>query len=304
MEKKDSNLNEAKYQRLVEGLGDNFFVYSHDTKGVFDYVSSSITKMLGYSISDFTAHYSKYLTKNPFNKEVDKYTALSIRGIKQAPYLVEIYHKNGSIKVLEVNEIPIKDELGKVISVEGIAHDITKQYSTEHELRENEEKFKIIFNGVQDAIYFHEIPSKENIRGRFLEVNQAAIDRMGYTRKEFLEMDPINIDDAEAAKKVIPNITKELKEKGYAVFEMVHVAKTGKRIPVEINSRIVNTRDGLMMLSVARDLTARKKIDSELKEKVEEMEKLNNFMVGRELKMVELKAKIAALEEQNKKLNK
>ncbi len=48
------------------------------------------------------------------------------------------------------------------------------------------------------------------------------------------------------------------------------------------------------------DITAEKEITEEIKEKKEELEKINKFMTGRELKMIELKAKIKELEEKLK----
>lgn len=94
--------SEAKYGRLIENLHENHFFYSHDTKGMFTYISPSITKILGYSPGEFLTHYSEYMTDNPMNKEVIRHTGLSISGIKQPPYEVELYHKDGSIKTLKV----------------------------------------------------------------------------------------------------------------------------------------------------------------------------------------------------------
>jgi len=119
--------SEEKYRRLVENLKEEYFFYSHDITGVFDYLSPSITNILGYSLKEFLAHYTEYLTDNPLNDEVVKHTDLSILGIQQPSYEVEIYHKDGSIKRLEVTEVPIFNDEGQVIAVEGIAHDITER---------------------------------------------------------------------------------------------------------------------------------------------------------------------------------
>jgi PAS domain S-box-containing protein len=93
---------------------------------VFQYISPSITDVLGYSQKEFLSHYTEYLTDDPINAEVINHTDLSIMGIKQPPYEVEIYHKDGSIKRLQVLEVPILNPVGQVISIEGIAHDITE----------------------------------------------------------------------------------------------------------------------------------------------------------------------------------
>jgi PAS domain-containing protein len=75
----------------------------------------------------------KYLTDNPINKKVVKYTKLSIQGIKQPPYEVEIFHKDGSVYTLEVSEYPVFDQEDRVCFVDGIAHDITKRIQAEKE---------------------------------------------------------------------------------------------------------------------------------------------------------------------------
>lgn len=70
------------------------------------------------------------MTDTPGNKEVIKHTDLSINGIKQPPYEVEIYHKDSSIRTLRVQEVPVFDN-HNVIAVEGIAEDITEHKHTE-----------------------------------------------------------------------------------------------------------------------------------------------------------------------------
>ena len=117
--------SEEKYIRLIENLQENYFFYSHDTAGVFTYLSSAITNILGYTTEEFLTHYSEYMTDNPDNKKVIRHTDLSIEGVKQPPYELEIYHKDGSVRTLKVQEVPVFDKDHKVIAVEGIAEDIT-----------------------------------------------------------------------------------------------------------------------------------------------------------------------------------
>jgi hypothetical protein len=50
-------------------------------------------------------------------------------------------------------------------------------------------------------------------------------------------------------------------------------------------------------LGIMHDVTDRKKSEGEIREKIEEMEQLNQLMVGREIKMSELKNRVRELEE-------
>lgn len=123
---KDETLakSEAKYRRLVEGIQDEYFLYSHDTDGYFTYVSPSITKVLGYSQEEFLTHYVEYLTDTDMAAVV-RHNQQAIRGHQQNPYQYQIFHKDGSVRTLKVVETPVTGADGKVIAVEGIAHDIT-----------------------------------------------------------------------------------------------------------------------------------------------------------------------------------
>jgi len=127
--------SEEKYRRLVESLRQEYFFYSHGLDGIFQYVSPSIKNVLGYTQEQFLTHYTEYLTENPINEEVIEHTNLGIQGKQQLPYEVEIYHQDGSVHRLEVSEVPILDDEGKVTAVEGIAHDITDRWQAKMQLQ-------------------------------------------------------------------------------------------------------------------------------------------------------------------------
>ncbi len=126
-------VSEQKYRRLIEALRGNYFFYTHDESGVFSYISPSITSVLGYSPEDFKNNFAEYLTQRDINNDLMHFAEQSMKGTGQPPYEIEICHKNGSIHRLEITEVPILNSDGQVLSVEGIAHDITQRIKTQEE---------------------------------------------------------------------------------------------------------------------------------------------------------------------------
>ena len=124
-----------KYRKLEENIGSVFFLYSHDINGNFTYVSPSVQSILGYTREEFLTNVDQYLTENPINKKAIQHTELSILGHQQPRYKLEIYKKNCELRLLEVLESPSFDERGNVISVDGIAQDITDKHRMEQEIR-------------------------------------------------------------------------------------------------------------------------------------------------------------------------
>ncbi len=153
--------SEEKYRRLIENLSDKFFFYSHNTDGVFTFFSNSVQNALGYTPEEFMTHYTKYLTDNPINENVKHHSELSIQGIVQPLYEVDIYCKDGSIKTLEVSEVPVFNEQSHVVSVDGIAHDITERKQTEEKLRQSELKWQYALTGSQDGVWDWNVVTNE-----------------------------------------------------------------------------------------------------------------------------------------------
>ena len=116
----------AKHQRLVDNLVETF-LYRHNANGVFTYVSSSVTQVLGYESEEFLLHFTEYLTDHPANQDAVKHSAQSLRGSQQPPYEMQIRRKDGSVRWLEVSEAPVRGPDQTVVAVEGVAHDITER---------------------------------------------------------------------------------------------------------------------------------------------------------------------------------
>jgi PAS domain S-box-containing protein len=123
----------------------------------------------------------------------------------------------------------------------------------------SDDMFRYIFDSASDAIFIHDST------GHIIEVNEAACERLGYSRDELLEMTPMDFNTPEQVQKV-PQRVKELCQKGYIRFETGHVARDGKVIPVEIISRTMEYGGERRLISIARDITEHRWAEDALRE--------------------------------------
>ncbi len=119
--------SESQYRHIIESLRHHYIFYRYNTSGIFTYVSESVYTILGYTPDEFLNYFTQYLTEAPINQKVQKHTKNSLLGLQQAPFLMELYHKDGSIYTFEVTEHPTFDEQGEIIGVEGLIKDVTNK---------------------------------------------------------------------------------------------------------------------------------------------------------------------------------
>jgi PAS domain S-box-containing protein len=144
-----------------------------------------------------------------------------------------------------------------------IIKDISERKKSEIELRESESKFKMLFNNANDAVFVTQL-SNEKSYGDFIEVNEVALTRLGYTKEEFLQLSPSAIVSQKSMDDFNLNMEKLFKE-GHVIFDLVHRAKDKKLIPVEINSHLFFYNEKPTVLSIARDITERKQAEEKLR---------------------------------------
>lgn len=118
---------------------------------------------------------------------------------------------------------------------------------------------RTILGNLNDAVFLHDID------GNVLFVNDAACSRLGYTEDELLAMSLQDFDSPDSAAKIQERI-EQLEAEGELVFESTHVRSDGEEIPVEVNATTLSYEGEPAVLSVARDITERKKRESALVE--------------------------------------
>lgn len=151
--------------------------------------------------------------------------------------------------------------------------DITQQTIAETELRSSEQQYRVLFSAINDALFVHKI-NDDGSFGNFYQVNDVACERLGYSYEELMQMSPDDIDAAEAPKVKKEELKKFIKNRESTIFEMVHVAKSGKHIPVEIHATFFRYNSDNAVFSLARDITERKKAEEQLKESRRTLQKV------------------------------
>ncbi|MCR8559757.1 PAS domain-containing protein [Mucilaginibacter sp. BJC16-A38] len=124
------------------------------------------------------------------------------------------------------------------------------------DFKKSEEKYQSLIEQASDAIYILDF------QGNFTDVNASMCKMTGYTKEELLHLSIESIIDPEELK-VDPLPKKMDKTDGSVIRERRFVSKTKTIFTVEVNVKRFSD-DSIMV--IARDITGRKKMESELRE--------------------------------------
>jgi len=113
--------------------------------------------------------------------------------------------------------------------------------------------------------------------GKYLLVNDKAVQMLGYSKEEFMKMSPRDIVPEEIAKIIMPDVLKKLLKHGEATFESENRKKDGSIYPVEVSVRAFHYKGRDVDLSIVRDITERKRVEDSLKK---EKQRLANIIEG------------------------
>jgi PAS domain S-box-containing protein len=183
--------------------------------------------------------------------------------------------KNGEIFWLEQKTIHNYDDVGNLLSIEGIARDITHQKKIENELREREQKYRLLFNQSAEGIYLHDL------KGNIIDANNEAVHQSGYSKEELLNLTVFDFLPADRKREDIIHQWTHRPPGTSVTQETQHIHKSGKIYPVEITATNVFFGSEELILVTVRDITERKKIEKMEKENLERMATIiNNIDTG------------------------
>ncbi len=173
--------------------------------------------------------------------------------------------RDGQEVWIESLTVPVLDEHGKAVGVEGITRDITGRKRAEEALRESEQNFRLLAEHAQDMVWrMRQAPAR-----RYEYVSPAVADMTGYTPEEWYA-------DPDLGRKIVhPEdwhlIADERAQTDAGARSSVvrWIRKDGSVIWVEARWTEVEDGDGNIIgtQGIARDITERKRAEEALQER-------------------------------------
>jgi PAS domain S-box-containing protein len=251
------------FQTMTEGVALHELVY--DENGI----------PLDYVILDTNPAYERY-TGIKAEDTIGK-KASELYGTGKPPYF-DIYERvatSGQPTAFETYFDPMKKyffisafSLGKG-KFATVFEDITERKRTEEELRDSEERLRILFEYAPDAYYLNDS------KGNFIDGNIAAEKMIGYKKNELIGENFLKL-------KVLPpqQIPKAAKHLALNVLgrpsgqdEFTLIRKDGSRVQTEIRTYPVKIKGKSMVLGIARDITLRKRTEKALRKAHDDLER-------------------------------
>jgi PAS domain S-box-containing protein len=266
------NESERRFRELADLLPQ--VVYEADAEGVLAYANRIAFDLFGYTREEFT----RGLTILQMIAPVDRQRAEeALRGVLDGTrqmghgeeYLAR--RKDGDTFPVSIYSSPVIRD-GKIKGHRGIIIDITASRKAEEALFESEEKYRLVVENSNDAIYIH--------RGdRLIFVNRRASELSGYTADELLMMDLWDL--------VHPDDRARLQEAARRRF-------AGKEVPAFFTARIITksgeVRDGGFfvdmviyqgtpaIIGIVRDITEEKLAEAAIRESEERYRRSDQFL--------------------------
>ena len=205
---------------------------------------------------------------------------MEMAGKAQSALELKRVRKDGSMIDVHLWTASLLDANGEIIGNMGILADITARKRAEEALRASEANYRTIFNGVNDGIGVVDMAT-----GNFLDVNQKWLEMTGFTAEEArgLNVGALCLPGAEfTAEDAYQRVQAAVRE-GPQLFEWQAQTKDGRPHWVEVNLRraVINGQDRL--LTVVRDITARKRAEEKLRRQAELLDLAHDAIIVRDL---------------------
>ena len=262
--------SERRWRSLTEALPQ--LVWTATPDGSCDYFSTQWTQHTGVPQGELLGW--RWLeTLHPDDRERTRRAWTSaVQGPGAYDVEYRVRRSDGAFRWFKTRGVPIRDSEGNIFKWFGTCTDITDLRRIEEALRESEERFRGTFENAAVGI------AHVDVSGRFLRVNEKLCDILGYTREELLALkfqdvtfpDDLNADLEQLAPLLRGELPSFSRDKRY-------LRKDGFIVWVAVSDAVQRDAAGgpLYTISVARDISHRKRLEAEFRHAREVAEAAN-----------------------------
>lgn len=274
----DRKLYEEKIKILEKAVEQSpVSVIITDLDGRIQYVNKKFTMVTGYSFNEVHNKNPNILKSGlqPESFYKNLWDTILSGNVWQGE--LQNKKKNGALFWEQAIISPISNSDGSISHFVAVKEDITDRKLKDELIRENQEKFRLIFDNSNEALFL----TKPD--GSIVAANPAACRMFQYSEHELIQYGKNAIIDVSDPR--LDSLLKERSSTGRALGEVTFIRKNGEKFIGELSSSVFKDKDGNLKTStIVRDITERKKFEQDLidsKEKAEEISRLkSNFLAN------------------------
>ncbi|MBI9088568.1 MAG: PAS domain S-box protein [Desulfobacterium sp.] len=263
--------SEERYRSVVENSPMGIAIINDDSQYIF--ANNEFCNMSGYRKEQIIGKpFFFMLTGKSKELAVERFSKRH-RG-EDVPdfYEFSFIHKNGELRNGQISSVVYKDSKGHTNSLIQVL-DITQRKRDEEKIKENDKKYRTLFESSVDAISILDVNT-----GTFIDCNTAALKVYEIkTRSDFIGLTPARMSPKfQANGKSSQDLAQEYIQtafmEGSIIFEWLHLNRNGKQFPVMISLSAMLLGDKKLVIAITRDITDRKKTEKEREKLITELQ--------------------------------
>ena len=248
--------NERRFKALVQHAADVIVVVEG---GRFSYVSPAFHDILGYAPESLPALAGADLVHPEDGDPLARAVAGAGGGVTAVEVRLRTAQGHWRWFDARVTDLRADADVGGVVAN---LRDIDDRKRAEGALRASESSFRLLFASNPQPMWVHSRSSS-----RFLEVNDAAIDHYGYSRRDFLAMTIAEIRPPADHEALWESVTGPRPALQHGTVR--HVRRDGGVIEVEMASHELRFEDEDAVLVAVTDVTERNALERQLRQQAE-----------------------------------
>jgi PAS domain S-box-containing protein len=286
----------AYAESLIKDAPDPVFV--SDLEGKILQANDAVSELLGFRQDEVLEQsLSRFISPEETREFMAALDEVVERGVTRNAVL-NPRAATGEVIPTSLNAAALRDADGKVIGAIGVLRDM-------RELDKARAYAERLIEDAPDPVFV------SDLEGKILQANEAVSQLLGFRKDEVVEQSLSRFISPEETREFTAAV-REVVEKGVTRNARLNPRSAGGEIiPTTLNASALRDADGKVIgaIGILRDMRAYEQVvrdleqsKSELQEKILDLEKFEEVVVGRELKMIALEKELESLRIESEKL--
>src|SRR5947199_349977 len=273
-------------------------VFVSDLEGRILQANEAVSELLGFRQDELLEQsLSRLISPEETREFMDALDEVVERGVTRNARL-NSRSASGEVIPTSLNASALRGPDGKVIGAIGILRDM-------RELDEARRYAESLIKNAPDPVFV------SNLEGKILQANDAVSQLLGFRQRALLQQSLSRFISPEETREFTAAM-REVVARGVTRNARLNPrSASGEIIPTTLNASALRDADGKLIgaIGILRDMRAYERVvrdlrasQAELQEKILDLEKFEEVVVGRELKMIALEKEVESLRQQLERL--